>query len=590
MDPGRIRLLLREAITSAKAGNTTWARDCLGRVLRADPRNEVAWLWLSAVLETTDEKRFCLEKILVINPDNQRARNALRWLEQRAEEEASAAEPQRTICPMCGEPNLSAAFRCVNCGQNLFVTCPSCGERVDIDLPSCNTCGLEIADSSDGPSYFFRLGELYLEHGQPKAALEALEKTLLLEPDFPRVAQVAAEAFFVSGQRDLAIQSLQRAVEEAPDAEQRRQLLVRLASFHRDQGQTEEAGKLYQRLLQEDQERGDLHADLYAEVGQFYETVGDPAAARHSYEMALTLDETLHEARLALAELYLKDGNEFRALRELRKLETTDPEIAKRAQVRIEEVRPSVPESFRNRWQETARGMGSYFVAGLLLLLLTVGRQWDTITTWNIVGLLTFLLGGFFLTAAITTPSKLPTLAPLARLAEKPAVVRMRARRKKAEPTEKAGGFSQWHAQATKALVARLRLTQARLRRAMKRAGTALSRRWQKIKLSRPMRWIAAVPQNRFFRALAALKEKWFFRTTGRLFRRLWQRIRPRRVPRQKGPSLFQRMAGAMREGRNHLRERADRIEISEMQIYRWMTGVLGALLLVLASGLVVFF
>jgi tetratricopeptide (TPR) repeat protein len=605
MDQGRIQLLLREAVTSAKAGNTIWARECLSRVLRADPRNEIAWFWLSAVLETIDEKRYCLERVLSLNPDNQQARSGLQWLEQQAQADSGIPKPKRTICPMCGEPNIPSAFRCANCNQDLYVNCPNCGQRVDIDLVECNTCGLAIGDSADGAAYFFRLGQLYFQHGQPKVALEAWEKTLLLEPEYPRVAELAAEAFHASGQRGLAIQSIQRAIEEADGENDRRRLRLRLASYYRDQNQMEEASNLYQELLQEDQQRGDLQADLYAEVGRFHAASGDADAARQSYEMAVTLDETLHETRLALAEIYLADGNEVRGLRELRKLESADGEIARQAAVRLAELRPPIPESFKNRWQETVRGMARYGVAGLLLLMLTVGRNWGDISTWNIGGLVCFLIGGYFLTAATIAPKNLPTLAPLARLAEKPMAVRLRSRTKKRTgPPEWVQDFDTWQKKAAQALATRLRLLQARIRQGLGRVGTATSRRWHKVKQSKPLHSFAALPRSRAFRALSALLKKpffrgireffraigRFFRTIGRFFLGLFQRIWPRRAARSEGPSVFRRTTDSMRDGWAQLRGRFGRTEISELQIYRWMSGVLGVLLVILAGGLVIFF
>jgi Tfp pilus assembly protein PilF len=45
---------LQQAITFIKSGNKDSGRQCLIDVLEADPKNEVAWLWMSAIVESDD--------------------------------------------------------------------------------------------------------------------------------------------------------------------------------------------------------------------------------------------------------------------------------------------------------------------------------------------------------------------------------------------------------------------------------------------------------------------------------------------------------------------------------------------------------
>ncbi len=63
-------------------------------VLRADERNELAWLWLSGVVKTTEDRRICLENVLAINPENTTARWGLEKLGPLPDdEEASLSTP-----------------------------------------------------------------------------------------------------------------------------------------------------------------------------------------------------------------------------------------------------------------------------------------------------------------------------------------------------------------------------------------------------------------------------------------------------------------------------------------------------------------
>ena len=89
--------LLQRGIAAAKAGRTQEARHALLRVTELDERNEQAWLWLSGVVESFEERRMCLENVLAINPDNGYAQSGLRWLDQQAPP-APATEER---CPRC---------------------------------------------------------------------------------------------------------------------------------------------------------------------------------------------------------------------------------------------------------------------------------------------------------------------------------------------------------------------------------------------------------------------------------------------------------------------------------------------------------
>lgn len=68
---------LKSGITAARSGNRSTARRLLEEVIAQDPNNELAWIWMASVVESTSERRICLERVLEINPRNARAREAL---------------------------------------------------------------------------------------------------------------------------------------------------------------------------------------------------------------------------------------------------------------------------------------------------------------------------------------------------------------------------------------------------------------------------------------------------------------------------------------------------------------------------------
>lgn len=75
-----VEAMVRAGIEAYRAGNSAEARTLLEKAIELDDYNEQAWMWLSAVVETEEEKRTCLENVLVINPENEEAQRGLKML------------------------------------------------------------------------------------------------------------------------------------------------------------------------------------------------------------------------------------------------------------------------------------------------------------------------------------------------------------------------------------------------------------------------------------------------------------------------------------------------------------------------------
>jgi hypothetical protein len=72
--------MVRAGVEAYRAGKRAEARTLLERAIELDNYNEMAWMWLSAVVESPEEQLTCLENVVVINPDNERAKQGLRSL------------------------------------------------------------------------------------------------------------------------------------------------------------------------------------------------------------------------------------------------------------------------------------------------------------------------------------------------------------------------------------------------------------------------------------------------------------------------------------------------------------------------------
>jgi hypothetical protein len=77
MSTDEINRWLTEAIAAARAGKRAEARELLLRVVDADENNVQAWLWLSSVVTTLEDREVCLENVLALDPENEAVRLGL---------------------------------------------------------------------------------------------------------------------------------------------------------------------------------------------------------------------------------------------------------------------------------------------------------------------------------------------------------------------------------------------------------------------------------------------------------------------------------------------------------------------------------
>jgi tetratricopeptide (TPR) repeat protein len=69
--------MFQEVFSAVEQGDRPRARDLLTRLLRRDQANPDYWLWMSAVVDSSKERIYCLNQALRIDPQNQVARRGL---------------------------------------------------------------------------------------------------------------------------------------------------------------------------------------------------------------------------------------------------------------------------------------------------------------------------------------------------------------------------------------------------------------------------------------------------------------------------------------------------------------------------------
>jgi len=75
--------ILQHAIAMARAGHKVEARDLLLEVVEGDPQCEIAWIWLSGLVDLLEDKIIACENVLVINPSNDKVRAYLLELKRQ---------------------------------------------------------------------------------------------------------------------------------------------------------------------------------------------------------------------------------------------------------------------------------------------------------------------------------------------------------------------------------------------------------------------------------------------------------------------------------------------------------------------------
>jgi len=112
--------LFERGVAAASSGQRRVAAVLLARVVQIDPRHELGWLWLSGVLDESNEIAFCLRSVLTVNPHNERALQGLIWLEERGKIAPQPAQP-RELAPLPAEPEHADEQRARHEGESWWV-------------------------------------------------------------------------------------------------------------------------------------------------------------------------------------------------------------------------------------------------------------------------------------------------------------------------------------------------------------------------------------------------------------------------------------------------------------------------------------
>ncbi|MDX9832732.1 MAG: tetratricopeptide repeat protein [Anaerolineae bacterium] len=333
--------LLRRGIASAKAGRKEEAREALLQVVKLDERNEQAWLWLSAVVDSNEEREICLENVLAINPDNGRARAGLEWLRQSSPPfEASSPEPapepvpEEDRCPRCGAGVRASSSVCPQCNLPLIVACPACGEYAGVEESACPHCGETLGDFRQGPAYHLGMARRYLEHHAAERAQEALTRVEAEAADDASALAEVGALYEEAGLRSRAIATYERALEVAPDDPS---LYAHLGAVYRQHGEPARALTLYQKA----EELGSQDPAVTRELARLEMEAGDAQKAVSRLHPLLRKQPIDPHAVLLMGDALQKLGDRDAAVAHYRRavqLAPGDSDVRRAAQANLAQM------------------------------------------------------------------------------------------------------------------------------------------------------------------------------------------------------------------------------------------------------------
>jgi len=118
---------VQAGIEAAREGDKALAYKLLKEATAEDPTSELGWLWLAGVSESPREVARYLERVLEINPFNERALTGWKWVQGKLGEDGQAGQPEpvpQRVCPLCQREIEGSQRRCNHCRAYLDLSDP----------------------------------------------------------------------------------------------------------------------------------------------------------------------------------------------------------------------------------------------------------------------------------------------------------------------------------------------------------------------------------------------------------------------------------------------------------------------------------
>lgn len=188
--------LLKQGVSAAQGGDRPMARTLLSRVTESDPNCVDAWLWLASISEYPEELLIFLQKILEIEPENERA---LTWKE--------------ATCSLLAKTHVQRGI-IANEEGNLTFALQSFDDAIAVDS-SCESAwywkSALAEDENDKLEYLAKVLAINSDNADARAAVTVIEQARSAE----KINEVKKEA--AAGNFDMACDLLSEVLASEPD-------------------------------------------------------------------------------------------------------------------------------------------------------------------------------------------------------------------------------------------------------------------------------------------------------------------------------------------------------------------------------------
>lgn len=135
-----IEELMRRGSASARVGDNDEAESYFREVVRREPDNADAWLWLGGVTRNPPEKRDCFERVLALRPGDEEAQAGLERLARKYGQAVLVREDEDEPLTCTWHPDRETLLRCNRCGRPM---CTECAVKHPVGL-RCKECVREL--------------------------------------------------------------------------------------------------------------------------------------------------------------------------------------------------------------------------------------------------------------------------------------------------------------------------------------------------------------------------------------------------------------------------------------------------------------
>ena len=175
---------LQQGIAAVKAGNKQLALDMLMRATQSPDAAEMAWLWMSSVVNDDAERLYCIERVLRLNPQNANAQKGSAVLRQKGIQPAmpafqivepgTARQPQKSAWNNPSSPNPSSNESYSSLIYNQQPTADPYNKQAYPEVDRQRNPEPDNRRSQQDYSSFFEFAVVEIANGKPQRDVEKL--------------------------------------------------------------------------------------------------------------------------------------------------------------------------------------------------------------------------------------------------------------------------------------------------------------------------------------------------------------------------------------------------------------------------------